>query len=324
MRSSGRKLFLLAVSLGFFTAPPFFTATARATIVRPLPDATITTQLVQCEQQIGGACTLPPVATYSGTLAGYSTETVGQGASLTAGGFPNPTMTAKVPIGSTANAIVNDTLEYVIEVVPNSGASGNSPVLLGVNSIGSISIKTVGISPGDPTNDANQFSLVQLQLSSDLSGTQVFNDIANIDYSAGTTSTGCVTSNASGAKGVATESVSVSCGASSATGGFDETGSYTIQTNDPYLVTLQTLLAIGTDNGGDLNLSRGGTVEGVATVDPIFTVPDGYTLELSPGVGNSAAVSAVPEPGSLALLSSGLLPIVWLRRRARIDTAGPI
>jgi hypothetical protein len=246
-------------------------------------------------------------------LAGYSTETVGQGASLSAGGFPNPTLTSQVPVGSTANAIVSGNIQYVIEVVPNNGATSPSPVLVGVNSIGSISINTTGT-----PNDAGLFSLVQLQLSSDLTGDAVFNDVASIVYNASLTgSGGCTTSNDSTAHGVATVSVSVNCGGSSASGGFDETGSYSIFTNEPFLVTLNADLNLGTDNGSNLNpeFLKGGTVEGLATVDPVFTVPNGFTLEISPGAGDSPAVSEVPEPASLALLGTALAGFCFLRRR---------
>ena len=283
-----------------------------------LNPATITTSLTQCETQIGGPCIGDPTASYSGILSGFSTETVGAGASLSASGFSSPTLTASVPL-STANAIDDGELEYLFEVV---GAAG--PVSLGVNSVGSISVSTVANSTVPPGNDANLFTLIQFQIESDSSGTAVLNDKASITYSASTNDNGtCTTSNGSTQTGVATVSASVACGASSASGGFDDTGTYTIQANAVYLVIMQADLSIGTDNGSGLSApGQNGTVQGLATVDPILTVPSGYSLILSPGVGNSAA-SAVPEPASWTMLAAGIgLLMVAKRRRVSRATRG--
>src|SRR5580658_7319322 len=119
-----------------------------------LAPATISTSLDQCGSQTGGPCVNAPLAHYTGNLSGFSTETVGAGAFVSANGFGSPILTANVPTNS-ANADISGDLQYLIEV---SGASG--PVSLGVNSIGSISVNTSGTSPGDPTNDASLFSLV--------------------------------------------------------------------------------------------------------------------------------------------------------------------
>jgi hypothetical protein len=295
----------------FFVTLAAFAGLAVPGLAEALSPATISTSLDQCEEQIKGPCVNPPLASYNGNLSGFSTETVGAGANLTASGFSSPTLTSSVPT-SVANAIVQGNLQYLIEVV---GAAG--PVSLGVNSTGSISIDTTG-----PSNDANLFSLVQLQLASDESGTIVFNDTASVVYSADfNPETGCTTSNSSTATstiaGVATVSASPACGGSTASGGFDDTNSYTIQTNALYLVTMQADLAIGSDNGSDLSQPTNGTVEGLATVDPIFTVPAGYTLELSSGVGNGVASVSVPEPSAVGLLAGALILLGVMRRRIK-------
>lgn len=295
-----------------------------ATIVNLSP-ATITTSLDQCESQSGGPCGVNPATAgvNSAPLSTYTTETVGTGAFVSASGFNSPTLTADVPT-SVANAIVLGNLQYLLEVVPTTGPSGG--VLLGVNSTGSISVNTSGTSPGDPTNDANEFTLIQLQLSSDSSGTPVFNDEVSIVYNAGTNNQGaCVNiQNTSAASstiaGVATLNTnSVTCGSSSVSGGFHDTNSYTVQTGDLYVVTMEAALAVGCDNPGGLSgpPPPACTVEGLATVDPIFTVPSGYTLELSSGVGNSAQTSGVPEPATWTMLAAGMgFLIVAKRRRA--------
>jgi hypothetical protein len=280
-----------------------------------LSPATITTSLTQCETQVCGSNS--PTASYSGSLSGFSAETVGEGANISASGLSSPILTSSVPLGG-ANADIGGNLQYLIEVV---GATG--PVSLGVNSTGSISVTTTGTSPGDPTNDANPFTLIQLQLSSDSSGTPVFNDEVSIVYNAGTNNQGACSSIAdtssatSTIAGVATLSANtVNCGGATVSGGFHDTNSYTIQANALYVVTLQAFLDIGTDNNG---LAQGsGTVQGLATVDPIFTVPNGYTLELSSGVGNGVqATSGVPEPATWTTLAGGMgLLIAAKRRRA--------
>jgi hypothetical protein len=308
LKSQSAFAFVLAIAAFAGFALP----SSAATIT--LAPATITTSLNQCESQEGGPCVDAPLASYNGNLSGFSTETVGAGAFLTASGFSSPTLTSDVPT-STANAADQGELEYLIEAV---GATG--PVSLGVDSTGSISIDTTGSS-----NDAILFTLVQLELLSDESGTPVFNDEASLVYSAGfdPTTGVCTTSNSSTATstiaGVATVSASPSCGGSTGSGGFDDTNSYIIQANSPYLVVMQADLTIGTDNGSDLTPPppTTGTVEGVATVDPIFTVPGGYTLELSSGVGNAA--SSTPEPATWVMFAAGmgLLGMAARRRRGR-------
>ena len=54
-------------------------------------------------------------------------------------------------------------------------------------------------------------------------------------------------------------------------------------------------------------------------IDPVFTVPVGYSISFSPGIGNGFAVGpAVPEPASMALLSVGLMGLGVLRYRKKI------
>jgi len=57
-------------------------------------------------------------------------------------------------------------------------------------------------------------------------------------------------------------------------------------------------IQIGTTNNG---LAEGpGSVQATAFVDPIFTVPAGFILELSAGVGDTPSPGATtPEPGTM-------------------------
>lgn len=64
------------------------------------------------------------------------------------------------------------------------------------------------------------------------------------------------------------------------------------------------------------SLSGRGTMRGL--VDPYFILPDGYSIELSPGIGN-AALGAVPLPAALPLFATALAGfglVGWRRRRS--------
>jgi MYXO-CTERM domain-containing protein len=91
-------------------------------------------------------------------------------------------------------------------------------------------------------------------------------------------------------------------------GGFNETGSYSISTNSLYEVVLNEIVTVGTHNNG---FGEGaGTVQGTSFIDPTFTVPAGFQLDLSPGVGNS---STAPEPGDWMMVAAGLALLVFTR-----------
>jgi hypothetical protein len=86
-----------------------------------------------------------------------------------------------------------------------------------------------------------------------------------------------------------------------------------ILANQSYSVTLS--LFLQSEVAGNL----GGGLESLsAYVDPIFSVPDGYTLVLSPDVGNGA--TAAPEASTWAMLLLGFCGLGWaahVRRLAR-------
>lgn len=57
---------------------------------------------------------------------------------------------------------------------------------------------------------------------------------------------------------------------------------------------------------------------GDAFIDPVITVPLGYTIAFSAGIGNSPAdPTGVPEPASLALMLAGTIGLTVARRRTR-------
>jgi hypothetical protein len=245
-------------------------------------------------------------------LSGYSTQTVGEGAFVTVSASPFPVLTAEVPTEG-ANADINAQLSYFFEVVPNSGNTTQTPVLLGVNATGSNTVNTTGNGVhGQPANDAASF--LGLEVQSNSGGALVFSDTVSLIYQADINNDlSCSTSNTSTSAGAGVLGAStVSCGASSASGGITETGSYMISTNQVYVVTLQTDVTVGTANDGNAN--GAGTVEGIVTMDPTFTVPAGYTIVLSAGVGNGVP-PAVPEPATWTMLGAGMGLLILAKRR---------
>ncbi|MBR0688627.1 PEP-CTERM sorting domain-containing protein [Bradyrhizobium manausense] len=76
---------------------------------------------------------------------------------------------------------------------------------------------------------------------------------------------------------------------------FHVDGTYTFNTNTPYAVDMEASVGNGT---------------ATAMIDPMFTAPPGYTIEISPGIGNS--ISAVPEPSTWAMMILGFLGVGFM------------
>ena len=92
-----------------------------------------------------------------------------------------------------------------------------------------------------------------------------------------------------------------------------------VSSQGTYLPSLQNhTFAVDFAPSGQIELAAVGQVglfgSAHAMVDPVITLPAGYTLMLSPGAGNS--VTAVPEPSTWLLFAAGLgLVGVQTRRR---------
>ena len=95
--------------------------------------------------------------------------------------------------------------------------------------------------------------------------------------------------------------------------GFSRTVSLTLATNRLYDVNM----LADAFSAATLDGSR---ADAHAFVDPVFSFGPGvdplvYSFDFSPGIGNSPVNAAVPEPGALGLLSTGLLCLGLVRRR---------
>jgi len=100
---------------------------------------------------------------------------------------------------------------------------------------------------------------------------------------------------------------------------FSHTAFVTVTANHIHRVTMFVDVEVG---GGEFGANA------TALIDPVFSFAPGvdpaYSFQFSQGIGNSP-ISAVPEPGSVVLLSTGAIAIGFLRRRSRLRYrhAGP-
>jgi hypothetical protein len=224
---------------------------------------------------------------------------VGLDSTVSAMGSPLPTLSATVS-GSTGGGAQSQFV-YYFEVVPISGGSTPAPVQIGITATASTATSTSGSLQSGNT-------VVQLVVSG-AAGTEV-DDEANLVYGVSNCEPTCVTSNSSstlGAGFVSTPGVDgavIAESGSSMSGGFTETGTYSEFTNILYKVSLnENIQSAG--NGGSSSS---------ASIDPMITIPVGYELELSPGIGNGAA-SPVPEPRTWTALLAGMAVLIAAQRR---------
>jgi hypothetical protein len=99
---------------------------------------------------------------------------------------------------------------------------------------------------------------------------------------------------------------------------FTDTRTYTFKTNTIYNVSLNGYLSSGLS--GNIG---GGTETMSAFIDPQFFIaandPSPYTLDFSPGIGNS--VDAVPEPSTWAMMILGFAGLGFMAYRRKSKPA---
>jgi PEP-CTERM motif-containing protein len=224
------------------------------------------------------------------TLDTPGSMTANGNATLSISGFPFPSMSGSLTYSQgsiNGGAAEQAELTYYFAVIPNNGNTSQTPVQIQVNSLGSIIESTSG--------DLNASNVnITLQIPG------VLDDEAQAAYSYACTPSDCpptiVNSSLTEGNGfVSTPGVNgaVIGQTSSMSGGINESGIYTVNTNTTYEVIMQMNAQGGADGGGSASWY----------LDPTITVPGTDTLQLSSGVGNS---SSVPEPATWTLLACGI------------------
>ena len=215
-----------------------------------------------------------------------------QYAIATANGSPEVTTSASVVTG-VGGVIPSSILYYYFEIVPDLGQGALTPVTVDLNAKGGISGSTTSPpSTYDSLNGANV--IAQLTIAN------TFNELAQADYDYV-----CILSdnNCGQTSNSSTSNVTVKLGPTSTfSGGFDLVNApLGLITDHPYQVILTTEMSLGDYPG-----------TATAFVDPMITVPEGYTLVLSPGISQG-----VPEPATWATMLVGFGAVGALARRRR-------
>jgi hypothetical protein len=211
----------------------------------------------------------------------------------TANGSPKVTASA-ADITGVGDTITASELTYYFEIVPDQGQGALTPVTVGLNAIGTIS--------GSSTSPVNTFdSLNSSKVIAEFTIANTFDELAEAEYAYV-----CLLADndCSQTTNSSTSNVTVHLGTTSTfSGGFDLVNTpLALITDHPYQVTMSAEMSVGAFPGF-----------ATASVDPTFTVPDGYTLVLSPGIEDG-----VPEPASWAMMVIGFGGIgAVLRKRAR-------
>ena len=211
----------------------------------------------------------------------------------TASGSPKVTASASTVTG-VGGTLTDSSLTYYFEIIPDEGQGALTPVTVGVTALGEIS--------GSTTSPPSTFdSLNSANVTAEFSIAYTFNEIAQAYYGY---SCELSDSDCSQTYNESTPNVTVNLGPTSTFSGVFslQDAPLALITDHPYEVTLTAEMSLGDYPGF-----------ATASVDPMITVPAGYSLELSPGISEG-----VPEPATWTTLLVGFggLGAVMRRRRA--------
>jgi len=209
----------------------------------------------------------------------------------TANGSPKVTAAASLVTG-VGGTITDSSLTYYFEVIPDQGQGALTPVTVGLTANGEISgSSTSPVNGFDSLNGANVTAQFLISNTLDETAQAYFSYV-------------CVLSDndCSQSENSSTSNVTVHMGPTSTySGGFNLVDQpLDLITDHPYQVIMT----------AEMSLS-GAPGSAMASVDPMITVPVGYTLDLSPGI------SGVPEPATWASMLVGLGLVGGLARRRR-------
>ena len=318
-----------ALAATLFVAASLSAVSAEATSLPVLPGPTISAGVAACTttpcqndfsvsagaanvplSQFGHNYTVTTVDEGGNPIYSYTTQntpgelTVGDVSSnqysvATANGSPKVSTSASIVTG-VGGIITSSILTYYFEIVPDQGQGALTPVTVGLNATGGVSGSTTSPpSTYDSLNGANVFAEFTIA--------HQFNELAQADYYyiCYLGDDDCSQSSNS-----STSNVNVQLGTTSTfSGGFDLVDMpLALITDHPYQVILSAEMSLGDYPG-----------TATAFVDPMFDVPAGYTLVLSPGIS-----AGVPEPATWAtmLFGFGALGAVMRRRRGGVVQSG--
>jgi hypothetical protein len=212
---------------------------------------------------------------------------------ITANGSPKVTAAASVITG-VGGTITSATLTYFFEIIPDLGQGALTPVTADLNAVGQLS--------GSTTSAPSSFASINAaNVTAEIDIAHAFEEIAEAQYDYV-----CVLSDndCSQTTDSSTSNVTVNLGTTSTfSGGFDlKNMPLALVTDHPYQLDMNASISMGDFPG-----------VATASVDPMITVPLGYSLLLSPGI----SAGGVPEPATWATILVGLGMVGGLARRRR-------
>jgi PEP-CTERM motif len=205
-----------------------------------------------------------------------------------------PSLNVVGDYGCCSGGLASGNLDYYFEVVNSTAPGSVSPVTVGVTASGGVSGSATA-NTADP-NDYGVSVLAQAQLLITAGpGSSVVDELAqtNAGYQ-------CVSGACAGDLNSTTSNVTVDFGATTTfSGGFSlKDEPITIDTDTVYEVELYAAV------GGDP------IIDERAYIDPMITMPAGYSLELSAGILNGT--QPIPEPSTWAMMLAGFAGLGFL------------